>query len=401
MTSPNFEDLVGLVYESAVAPSRTHSLLRGLAERFAATFADNFSREHDGSNASGAVHGLDRDDYEQGMLTKWASRNPWGNKAPVMTAGDVRATWEFLNREELLRSEMYADYLRERGLDEGMRFEIWSDQAGIEDISLLRPVSAGPFSTGEIAFGKALMPHLQRAAGLRRRLQRAELVADASMNALEALSHGVVLIDRSARPVYANPAATALFTQKDAVTIEKRQLTATTASASRALGSLLDMATQGSRRARAGTIALPSRDMDRPLVVLSMPLRADDADVLPGNPAAIVCFSRARSAVTEHSMRPISALFGLTSAETRLAALLLSGASIAEIAAAQGRSLATVRTHLARLMAKTDTTRQGELLLRLTDIPRLPTGQSFDTSNNHGRGSRDTGHTGLSCSDSE
>ena len=380
-TRPGVEDLIGLIYDCAIAPSRTPMLLCGLAEHFAATFADSFSREHDGSHATGSVHGLDRDDYEKGMLGTWSSRNPWGKKAPVMSAGDVRATWEFLSREELLRSEMYGGYLRERGLHEGLRFEIWSDQAGIEDISLLRPFSAGAFSTGEIALGRALMPHLQRAAGLRRRLQRAELIAEAGMSALEALDHGVVLVDRSARAVYVNPAAAALFAQRDAVAYENHRLTGLSASASRALSTLLDRATLPAGRARAGAALLPSRgvagNLDRPLAVLSMPLRADDGDALPGHPAAILCFSRARSAVTEHSLRPVSALFGLTSAETRLAALLLSGASLAEIAAAQGRSLATVRSHLARLMAKTETARQGELVIRLNDIPRLPAGQSF------------------------
>ncbi len=376
--NPEFDDLVGLIYDAAVAPSRISTLLHRLAARFAASFADNFSREHDGSHARGIVYGLDRDDYETGMLTTWASRNPWAKKAPVIDAGEVRATWEFLNRSELLRSEMYTGYLCERGLEEGLRFEIWSDLAGIEDISLLRPHSVGPFSAEEISFGRALMPHMQRAAGLRRRLQWAELMSEAGLSVLEALSQSVVLIDRSARPVYVNPAAAALLAQNDAISCVNRQLTAKNSNASRALGRLLDRVTQPSREARAGATLLPSSETGRSLVVLSMPLQAADADMLPGSPKAIVCFNRARSPVTEQSLQPVSALFGLTSAETRLAALLLSGSKLGEIASMQNRSIATVRSHLAQLMAKTDTARQSELLLRLLDVPRLPAGHLLD-----------------------
>jgi hypothetical protein len=42
------------------------------------------------------------------------------------------------------------------------------------------------------------------------------------------------------------------------------------------------------------------------------------------------------------------------------------------IAEATGRSIATVRTLLARLMAKTDTGRQTELIRLLANLPRSP-----------------------------
>ncbi len=47
------------------------------------------------------------------------------------------------------------------------------------------------------------------------------------------------------------------------------------------------------------------------------------------------------------------AAFELTPAEADLAADLLAGLSVREIAAGSGRSIATVRTHLANLLAKT------------------------------------------------
>ena len=130
---------------------------------------------------------------------------------------------------------MFADYLDARDLHEGLRFEIWSDEAGIEDISLLRPFRVGPFSLDEIARARALMPHLQRAAAMRRRLQRAELMADAGLNALETLSHGVVLLDRLARPVYVNPAASHLLARRDAVAFDDRRLNALDPKSARAL----------------------------------------------------------------------------------------------------------------------------------------------------------------------
>ncbi len=372
-----FEHLVGLIYDCALAPSRLPELLGDLAALFGAHFADSFAREHDGSRPSGVVHGLDHDDYRDGMIATWSSRNPWTARAPVVSAGEVRATWQFLDRDELRASEMFADYLDRRDLHEGMRFEIWADAAGIEDISLIRSFSAGPFTTAEMARARALMPHLQRAGALRRRLQRAELVAQASVDALAALDSSIMLVDHAACPVFLNPAAEALLAEADAITLRQGQFVAATTQATRHLARLLHRATLRDGRPRAGAMLLPS-GTGRRLSVLAMPVRWDGGWSQPGLPAAIVCMSGNRSTPTMHDLSALTSIFGLTTAETRLALMLLSGRSVTDIARAQGRSLATVRTHLARLMAKTETTRQSDLLRRLVETPRLPTAQSLE-----------------------
>lgn len=63
---------------------------------------------------------------------------------------------------------------------------------------------------------------------------------------------------------------------------------------------------------------------------------------------------------------PIERL-GLTAAETRIATRLVDGRSPREIAAELGVGVSTVRTHLARIFAKTGTSRQAELVSFLLD----------------------------------
>ena len=371
--SAKLDAMIGLIYDCAVAPARIDELLFGFCDLFRAHFADRFSRSHDGSFATGQVVGLDRDDYELGMIGKWSQRNPWGVKAPVTSAGAVRATWQFLEPDELVRSDMFADYLDERGLHEGMRFEIWSDAMGIEDLSLLRPFSTGPFTEVELDLGRSLMPHLQRAAGIRRRLHHAELIADAGLRALATLDHAVVLLDQSSRLLFSNAAAERLFAAKDVISCAGTKLSATTPVATRQLDVLLQAATLSKGGARAGAALLPSRSGQPALVALALPIRWDGHWAQPGLPAAILCVGGAQLPSSEQSF-PFASLFGLTTAEAKLATHLLSGQTLAEVAREQQRSLATVKTHLARLMAKTDTTRQSELLRRLSAVPRLPAG---------------------------
>ena len=53
-----------------------------------------------------------------------------------------------------------------------------------------------------------------------------------------------------------------------------------------------------------------------------------------------------------------------------LAGELLAGFDLREIAERSGRSFNTVRTHLARLLAKTDTRRQSDLVRLLARLPQ-------------------------------
>lgn len=78
----------------------------------------------------------------------------------------------------------------------------------------------------------------------------------------------------------------------------------------------------------------------------------------------------------DRSPRPHTAalerIFGLTAAEARLAALLAGGATVAEAAAAHKISVATVRTQLAAVFAKTHTSRQAELVMLVSRLSALP-----------------------------
>jgi DNA-binding CsgD family transcriptional regulator len=63
-------------------------------------------------------------------------------------------------------------------------------------------------------------------------------------------------------------------------------------------------------------------------------------------------------------------LFSLTSGEARVVARLVQGRSVDEVAAELKISVETVRTHVRRVLAKTATSRQGELIsLVLRTVP--------------------------------
>jgi DNA-binding NarL/FixJ family response regulator len=66
----------------------------------------------------------------------------------------------------------------------------------------------------------------------------------------------------------------------------------------------------------------------------------------------------------------LTGAFDLTPSEAMLAADLLCGLTVVQVATKRGRSVATVRTHLASVLAKTDTTGQSDLVRLLSRLPR-------------------------------
>lgn len=71
----------------------------------------------------------------------------------------------------------------------------------------------------------------------------------------------------------------------------------------------------------------------------------------------------------------LQATFNLTLAEVDVLQQLVQGHSVKDVAAAAGRSVATVRTHVASLLSKTETRSQAELIrmtLGLLDVTRTP-----------------------------
>lgn len=87
-------------------------------------------------------------------------------------------------------------------------------------------------------------------------------------------------------------------------------------------------------------------------------------------PAALITVALPRTGA-EFDLTLIGSMFDLTPAEARLAGAIMKGESMTQIAAAQLVSIATVRTQLLSIFAKTSTHRQPqliELLLRVTAL---------------------------------
>ena len=344
------------IYDAAVRPSRWAGVIEHLGTLFDSHFVDIFSRTDDWSDMRGRAVGLDKSDYEDQFLGVWCNRNIWTQTHPVRVSGEVLPTWQIVDRQELLRSPIYNEYLTMRDLDEGLRIALWAGHGWILDISLLRSASIGAFQADEVALGKYLLPHLQRAASVSQSLQGALNFAS-----FDTFGRPAFLLDRGGKVLQLNGAAEAVLARAGPLRLLHGHLTAGSEQDATGLSAAIAAASRIGQP-EASQLDVSGRPAPGSLQLTIVPMRENKDWALPGPTCVLVLVgqgSRGPEALIER--------YALTRAEAEFGLKLAAGKSLAEIAADSGRSINTVRTHLARVMAKTRTQRQSQLVPLLID----------------------------------
>jgi DNA-binding CsgD family transcriptional regulator len=307
----------------------------------------------------------------------WAAFDPWAYspKQRRPAAGAISVGEELIDHAELTRTAFYADFGRHYDLVRIIGGVLEAGPSGTSVVSVARGDQGQPFGTAESALLAALLPHLQRALQLHRRLSRAERVAADVATVIETSSRAVLLVDARLTVIYSNTAGARLTARRDGLTIDNGELrTARTADTTRLRELLADaiQTSQGEGLGAGGMITVGRPSGGRPFAVLVCPVAQQMTAPLVGGSAAAIVFINDPEQVVIPDEPDLQALFGLTPAEARLTALLAQGASLGEAADRLGVREATVRSRLKSVFLKTGTHRQAELIgVVLNALPRI------------------------------
>lgn len=209
-----------------------------------------------------------------------------------------------------------------------------------------------------------LMAHVRRSVRMQARIAASAANADAAESIIQQLGCGMILADQTARVLLIDAQARKICDQRNAVALDGERIVATRARDTERLHRLI-----ASPPPYGQLITIARTGNLRPLPLSIIPIRHGDGTALNGGAAAIFMIDLSPRTLPEPAA--LRQQYGLTTAEAALTTMLMDGKTIKEIASTKKVSVATARTHLKRILLKTKTHSQRELVFKLMD-PGIP-----------------------------
>jgi DNA-binding CsgD family transcriptional regulator len=299
----------------------------------------------------------------------------------LLRTGAVLRDDELVDPETMRRSPFVNELLRPSGLGPRCGSTLYVDRRGdVVQLSFYRRPGAERFDARSVGLLRRLVPHLGRAARLRRGIAAAGSLPGWTCALLNGLPWGVVLLDGLAHPALVNAEAERIARQADGFGIDRHGPYATHVQDAARLRRLVARALcgeSGGAGRGGGDLALRRPSGAPALLVTVVPLgvRAWDGLETGAPRAALHLVDPMREPYDEAGR--LAALFGLSPAEQRLALGLVAELTLKEIADLHGVLPSTIKTQLESLFAKTGKSRQSTLVRLLHQtlaLPRVPKG---------------------------
>ncbi|MGH6812062.1 MAG: helix-turn-helix transcriptional regulator [Methylocella sp.] len=368
-------DLIAAIYEAIIDPSHWEEVVKRIVEATKSIAGGIFVQQADAAQLS-ALHNADPF-YVNAFVETWHKHNPLVVVAATTVPGELR-TCTYITKTDTFRALAY--------FNEFMRPQRWADEVGV---GLLR----GPNSSGHLVLHRSpdaiwvepaewqlleiLAPHLKRAAEVHQLLSRARAATDSLGAAVAAAVFAVFLLAKDCRVLFANAKAEDLVRHGVGLRYENGRLAASTPALSERLRAL------GREAARpghgegdiGGTLELPCGENRPPLVAHVFPLAANHAvSIFDIDRPSVAVFVVDPAANFGAQIRRFATRFELTLAETRMLAEIIGANGLPAAATRLKISGATARTHAYRVLEKTGTNRQTELIRRFfeTALPGPP-----------------------------
>ncbi len=360
LTSESFEFVVDAIYSAAEDPSRWETLLAVLTDHLGGVGAGLHAGDRDGTAFSfGATYKVDPEGLAE-YARYYYSINPLNFALSSVPVGVAIPDHKLISPREMERTEVYNDYMRRIDTRGSITLVLARDSRHEACLGVLRRFRSDSFSDEQVSFVQLLAKHLKRSIDLNRRLAGVQTERATLETALGGMETAVFVLDHVGAILYSNAAGEKLLEKRDGLRVSQRRLSSDVSSAQNSLAHLLQSALR-TTGACGGSVAVPRQFSARPLLAKVMPVARKNGFWLDSTAARAVVF------VTDPDSQPegfeeVMDVYGLTSSEKRLLNELIAGRSLRDAADSLKITHVTSRNRLARIMAKTDTHRQSELL---------------------------------------
>ncbi len=397
-TADEFSRLLLLLYQGASSPERLQDFLNELAgavQAHAGAFRTQ-SFDDDGNvrltSASLSISTGYSDEALRIYYEHFQTKDLWVQRILERArTADCGACQAIVTKPELQRSEFYNDYTKPLDIESGMWAKIVDQPNYYAALTFNRPSAIAPFGQMELELLTALIPHVRQALQLSSTLRSLEASNAMLSQSLEEMEIAICMVRQDGSILRTTEGVDRILEAQNGVSLRNGRLRVSAANEQQTLDGLIasacltgvnrglenvlrvqsraagDAKIQTWTAHSGGAILITRKPPMRPLQVVVSPFCAGSLLNEP-QAAALVQFSdpfarpRSRGAV-------LRALYGLSPTESRLADLLLQGLEVREAADRMKTTLETARFHLKRVMAKTGTKRQTELMRLMLSLP--------------------------------
>ncbi len=299
--------------------------------------------------------------FEQGFTSP--ETNPAVARLLTVPPGTFILPEHEMSDSEWKRHPMYRELYEPVGLRYGLGALILKTETHMVPLGVNRTRKQGPFTPRDFDLLAELVPHLRRALGVVTKIAELSGRRTAYETLWDRLPHGVVLLDSDAKLIWANRSAWAIVRAGDGIDLHKGRLRAAAHAENEALGRLILAAATAPCRTLGGegdAVSVSRPSLLRPYSLLVAPVKIAPLE-FGRAPAAVVILTDPEERSGAQPSR-LARLFRLTPREAALAALLMEGQGLEDIAERLRLSRNTARQHLRALFQKTGTHRQAELV---------------------------------------
>jgi DNA-binding CsgD family transcriptional regulator len=347
-----YSDSTGQLWASLSAPIR--ELLR--SDNILIIEHDFGCNQGDIPYSTGISAGL-RDRYRHDV----AAQNVWLQALRSHHPQDTYVGTELVPNWELVGTQFYRRWLRPQQVLHALVGVISSSRETMRCLFALRPASQEPFASSDKKLLRSFLPELRSASDVTAEIASLQQMATVLLDLFDEFPDVAVIVDEAARAVLLNAAAKALVERADGMTLVNGVLVCAsprdTYCLHEAISAVL-LRGDGDRSGRRVVIGRESSDAPIALQVVALQHPVADADGHTTVLAAVFVSSFVDSDALAGCLR----FYGMTRAETRLAAMIVDGRRLLEAARELHISRNTARTHMKHIYAKTETHSQPELL---------------------------------------
>jgi DNA-binding CsgD family transcriptional regulator len=374
MPADSLGRIIPRIHDAALDPRLWTSVLQSLTGAVGAIGAAYIVRNERTGRIDWANFLGPSAEFTSDYITRFAAKDPFTD----LLMGH-EGTWMRLSEQlpELCRNEWYNGFVLKSGVRDIIAAQLTNTGTHTVVLGIHEGIAEKPLPISRLKRLNRLLEPLRRAAEVQLRLRELGWKSAVAARAFDQVSTGVIVVDAYGSVIEMNGLAERVVQRGDGLTLQQGALGAARVFETAKLAAAIASATQPEPAATSSRILIGRQGGKHDYILAVSPLGVELGFYSDPMALIIVVDPEARCPNADD----LSAYFGLSFAECRLAMRLMSGKPLRAIAAESGSATATPRSQLRSILKKIRVERQTDLFLVLARVPSSPDGEAHSEAN--------------------